>query len=402
METNEGIFFMGCLYILFSRTGRCHPSVGVRRCHPVFVAMVLCLTAFPQAGHAQQPAQPSSQSILPAAQLPSAPAPQLPCQTTSNPQPEAIPGSISGTITDSDGDVVVGALITLLRNGQNPPADVSPRTVISSGDGEFIFSSAPPGPFNLSIAANGFVPQQTSGVLPSGESCNLPTIALSSGFNTSVKVTASQSDIAQAQIGEEEKQRVLGVFPNFYVSYIPNPVPLNPRQKFQLAFKTLIDPISFVLIGGAAGIEQADNTYAWGDGAQGYGKRYAGAYGTFLTGDILGNAVLPILFKQDPRYFYKGTGSIHSRILFAIANAIICKGDNHHWQFAYSAVLGSLAASGISNAYYPAPNRTGAALIFQSTAIGTGLSAISNVFQEFVVHRLTPHIPSNPPATPKL
>jgi hypothetical protein len=333
--------------------------------------------------------------------VPGAPPPQLPCQTTSTSQPKALPGTISGTITDSDGDVIVGAFITLARSGQNPPADLSPHTAISSGDGEFIFSNIPSGSFSLSIAANGFVPQQVSGTLLTGESCNLPAIALSSGFNTSVQVTASQSDIAQAQIGEEEKQRVLGVFPNFYVSYIPNPVPLNPSQKFQLAFKTLIDPISFVLVAGQAGIEQADNTYAWGDGAQGYGKRYAGAYGTFLTGDILGNAVFPIIFKQDPRYFYKGAGSIHFRVLYAIANAVICKGDNHHWQFAYSAVLGGLTASGISNAYYPAPNRSGATLIFETTAIGTGLSAISNVFQEFVVHKLTPHIPPNPPATPK-
>jgi hypothetical protein len=397
MDTNEGNLFMGCLYILISRTGLCRSSTGVRRYHQVTVAMFLCLAALPHAGHTQQPSQP----VPPAAQLPSAPAPQPPSQTAPIPPPEALPGTLSGTVTDSDGDVVVGAHISLLSNGQNSPAGVSPNTAISSDDGEFIFLNVPSGPFSLSIAADGFVPQQTSGVLHSGESYDLPAIVLISGFNTSVQVTASQTDIAQAQIGEEEKQRVLGVFPNFYVSYIPNPVPLDPRQKVQLAFKTLIDPVNFVLIGGGAGIEQAENTYAWGDGAQGYGKRYAGAFGTFLTGDILGNAVLPILFKQDPRYFYKGTGSTYSRIFYAIANAVVCKGDNHHWQFDYSAVLGGLAASGISNSYYPAPNRTGAALIFESAAIGTGISAVSNIFQEFLVHKLTPHIPHNPPVTPK-
>ncbi len=392
---------MACLFFFILRTGSCRVSTGVRRYHTVTVAMVLCLAALPYAGRAQQSAQQPSQPIPPAAQLPSAPTTQLPCQTTPTPQPEAIPGNISGIITDSDGDVVVGAHVTLSRSGQNPPVDLSPRTVITSGDGAFLFSGVPPGPLSLSIAANGFVPQLASGILLSGESCDLPAIALNSGFTTSVQVTASQSEIAQAQIGEEEKQRVLGVFPNFYVSYIPNPLPLNPGQKFQLALKTLIDPISFVLIGGAAGIEQADNNYAWEDGAHGYGKRYAADYGTFLTGDMLGNAVFPIVFKQDPRYFYKGAGSTRSRVLYAIANAVVCKGDNHHWQFAYSAVLGSLVAGGISNAYYPAPNRNGAAHIFESTAIGTGLSAISNIFQEFVVHRLTPHIPANPPATAK-
>lgn len=392
---------MGCLYHLFSRTGQCCLPAWIRRSLMASVAMLLCLATLPNASHAQQPDRQSSQPMPPAAQLPKARVPRLPCLTTPTFQPEGIQGAISGTIADSDGDIIVGALVTLSLSGQNPPVDLSPRTAISSGDGEFVFPNIPPGPFSLSISADGFVPQQATGLLLAGESCDLPSIALNSGFNTSVQVTASQSEIAQAQIGEEEKQRVLGIFPNFYVSYIPNPVPLNPGQKFQLAFKTMIDPISFVLVAGQAGIEQADNTYAWGDGAQGYGKRYAGAYGTFLTGDLLGNAVFPIFFKQDPRYFYKGAGSRYSRVLYAAANAVVCKGDNHRWQFDYSAVLGGLAASGISNAYYPAPNRSGAALIFESTAIGTGLSAISNIFQEFVVHRLTPHIPLDQPSTSK-
>ena len=385
---------MAGLHILFSRPGHCRLSAGHRR---VVAAVALYLLALPPAAQTQQQAQPLPSP--PAAQSPSAPAPLLPCQPAQTLQPQPISGILSGTITDTDGHVVVGALVTFSPLDHKTSENLSPPTVLSSGEGVFNFANLPPGPFHLSISASGFVPQQASAILVDGESCNLPPIALLSGFDTSVQVTASQSDIAQAQIGEEEKQRVLGVFPNFYVSYDPNPVPLSPGQKFQLAFKTLIDPISIVLVAGQAGIEQADNTYAWGDGAQGYGKRFAGAFGTFFTGDILGNAAFPILFKQDPRYFYKGTGSVHARVLYAIANAIVCKGDNHHWQFGYSPVLGGLAAAGISNAYYPAPNRSGAALIFESTAIGTGFSAISNIFQEFMVQRLTPHIPANRPAS---
>ena len=74
---------------------------------------------------------------------------------------------------------------------------------------------------------------------------------------------------------------------------------------------------------------------------------------------MLGGAVFPSLFKQDPRYFYKGTGSISSRALYAIANSVICKGDNERWQPNYSAILGGIAAGGISNLYYPASNRSG-------------------------------------------
>ena len=164
-----------------------------------------------------------------------------------------------------------------------------------------------------------------------------------------------------------------------------------------MALRTMVDPMSFVLTGITAASQQADNIYDWGQGAQGFGKRYAAAYGTFLTGDLLGNAALPILLHQDPRYFYKGTGSIRSRALYAIASAVICKGDNGHWQPNYSGILGGVAAGAISNVYYPAVNRAGARVTFEGTAIGIGVGSIQNVIQEFFIRKLTPHLP--PPTT---
>ena len=155
----------------------------------------------------------------------------------------------------------------------------------------------------------------------------------------------SQVEIAQEQLNIEEKQRVLGVFPNYYVSYDPDPEPLSTRQKFQLAWKTSIDPVTWILSGGFAGVEQASNTFpGYGQGAQGYGKRFGANYADGLSDTLIGGAIFPSLFKQDPRYFYKGTGSIRSRALYAIANSVICKGDNGRWQPNYSAILGGLAA----------------------------------------------------------
>jgi hypothetical protein len=317
-----------------------------------------------------------------AAQLPTAPAPQV----------KALSGSISGFITDRDGDSIPAARVALIIQATDPP-----QIAVTATDGSFTFLSIAPGPFRLSITAAGFSPQQTLSELHSAETLDLPAIALSAASSTNISVTASQTDIAEAQVHMEEQQRVLGVFPNFYVSYVSEPMPLTPKQKYQLALRTLVDPVSFLMNGVTAAAEQADNIYDWGQGAQGYGKRYAADYGTFLTGDMLGNALLPILFKQDPRYFYKGTGTIRSRILYAIATTVVCKGDNHHWQPEYSGLIGGLAATAISNAYYPASDRTGPRLIFEDTAIGFGEAAIQNVVQEFLVRHLTPHIP---PPTP--
>jgi len=348
-----------------------------------FAALVL-VTALPQLSRAQQPA------------LPSAPSPRLPAQTA----PGANSGSLAGFIVDTDGDSIGAARITLTRTGQPPPGNSPAPATTSTSDGRFTFPSVPSGPFNISVAAAGFAPQQITGELQPGEDRELPDIVLLSGSTTNIQVTASQEDIAQAQVQEEVKQHVLGFIPNFYVSYVSDPIPLSPRQKTELGFRTMVDPMSFVLNGAAAGIEQATNIYAWGQGAQGYGKRYAAAYGTLLTSTLIGNIALPIVFKQDPRYYYKGTGSVPSRAFYAIANAVVCKGDNHHWQLDYSGFLGSIAASGIADAYYPAVNRAGAGLIFEGTAIGTGLAAVQNLIQEFIVRRLTPHLPPPPPANP--
>ena len=302
--------------------------------------------------------------------------------------------SLSGTITDRDGDSIPAALLTLTVDTQPP------RTASTASDGTFTFADLPAGPWSLTIAAAGFAPHQASGTLQPGEARALPDISLTSASTTNIEVTASQDQIAEAQIHIEEQQRVLAVIPNFYVSYDPNPVPLAPKQKYELAIRSLIDPVTLTLTGVSAGIEEATHTYAWEQGASGYAKRYAAGYGIELTSTLFTNAVLPVLFHQDPRYFYKGTGSVHSRVFYAIANAVVCKGDNHHWQPNYSAILGGLAASGIANAYYPAPNRSGAALTFENAAIGTGITAFQNLMQEFVVRKLTPHLPHATPPKP--
>jgi hypothetical protein len=123
---------------------------------------------------------------------------------------------------------------------------------------------------------------------------------------------------------------------------------------------------------------------------QGYAKRFGAAYADMATGTLIGGAILPSLLKQDPRYFYKGTGSTKSRILYAVANSVICKGDNGKWQANYSGILGGLAAGGISNLYYPAQDRNGVGLTFENALIGIGATAAANVLQEFVIKKLTP------------
>jgi len=313
--------------------------------------------------------------------------------------------SIIGTLVDSSGALIAGAKVRLVREDQSQEdqsrEDQSPaREILSSDDGQFSFTNIAPGPFRLTITAAGFTTRVTSGTLSPGQVYILETIPLEVAPTvTDVEVSLSRPQVAEAQVKDEEKQRVLGFIPNFYVSYDPHPVPLNPRQKFELAWKTVIDPFSFAVVGAFAAVQQGDDDFnGYGQGAQGYGKRYGASFADFVSGTFIGAAILPTILKQDPRYFYKGTGSARSRTLYALANAVICKGDNGRWQPNYSNVLGSLAAGGISNIYYPAANRHGLGLTFENALVGIGTTGAANLFQEFVVKKFTRNTPDRTPA----
>jgi Carboxypeptidase regulatory-like domain len=313
---------------------------------------------------------------------------------------QRFPGSISGTVVDQSGAVVGGAQVKLTAGDRSSGDQSSGREAVSGSDGQFVFANVAPGSFQLTITSTGFATQTFSGTLHPGEIETVPPIALGVATAiTEVQVAVSPTEVAEEQIKEQEKQRVLGVLPNFYVSYVPDAVPLNARQKFKLAWKTVIDPFTFVIVGGAAGVEQAqDHFKQYGQGSEGYAKRFGAGYADTVSGTFIGGAILPALLKQDPRYFYKGTGSMGSRALYAIANAIICKGDNRRWQANYSNILGSLAAGGISNLYYPANDRNGVGLTFENAGIGIMSTAVGNLFQEFVIKKLTPKTPkTNPP-----
>jgi Carboxypeptidase regulatory-like domain len=300
-------------------------------------------------------------------------------------------GEITGTVLDQTGAVVAGARVALVIASQS-----SDREVLSGSDGQFSFANVAPGAFQVSVSLAGFATKKFSGTLTPGNYYIIPPIALSVATEvTEVRVGLPTVELAETQIKDQEKQRVLGIVPNFYVSYVPNAAPLTPKQKFELAWKTTIDPVTFVIVGATAGIQQAENDFSgYGQGAQGYGKRYGANFADNITGTFLGDALLPSLFKQDPRYFYKGTGTVRSRILYAIAMSVICKGDNGHWQLYYSGIMGGLASGGISNLYYPAKDR-GAGLVFENEIFGIGGSAAANLIQEFLIPKLTPNLPKN-------
>jgi hypothetical protein len=309
-------------------------------------------------------------------------------------------GTIRGSVVDREGAVYQGVRVTLMPSG--PPGTVSLSAITTDGNGRFAFTGLEPGSYQITVSSVGFATQTATALLHAGDNLETAPIVLPfSSTSTEVRVTASQAEIAQIELKEEEKQRVFGVLPNFYIAYSPNAAPLNSKQKFNLFWKSSIDPVTFIATGVFAGIEQAEGEFkGYGPGARGYAKRYAANYADNFIGSAIGGAILPSLLKQDPRYFYKGAGSIRSRALYAIAMTVVAKGDNGRWQPNYSGILGGLAASGISNLYYPAGDRNGAALTFENLGIGIAGSAVQNLLQEFLIRKLTPRLPKRSPSTP--
>lgn len=296
------------------------------------------------------------------------------------------PGTISGTVTDSDGDSIAGASVTL--SGDAVP---SPRTLFADRQGYFSFLRVPSGNLKITIVADGFgAVTQTIALQPEEDLETTDIVLPIATADMDVEVSLTRHDAAEMDMKAEESQRLVGFIPNFYVTYNWHAPPMSASQKFRMSFRAVIDPANFAIAGIIAGVEQATNAFpGYQQGAAGFGKRYGATLADGTVGAILGGAVFPAILRQDPRYFYKGTGSVTSRALYAVAAAFICRGDNGKWQPNYSSILADVATGAISNTYYPASDRHGAGSTIEIGLINAAEEGFSNLLQEFVFRRVT-------------
>ena len=219
---------------------------------------------------------------------------------------------------------------------------------------------------------------QTQGV------ASLPDAPAKQSPNLTEATTQDEHLKAEKQIKEEEKQRLLGVVENFNTSYRPDAVSLTAGEKMRLAFRAAIDPANIAVASLVAGYGEAadsDSGFPWG--ASGFGERVGAKYLDIFDGTILSNGIFPALFRQDPRYFRMGHGSMRRRVLYAMATTVICKHDNTgKWELNYSNVLGNIASGAISNLYYPA-QESGLGLTISNGLIVTAEGTGGAIFQEF-------------------
>ncbi len=168
--------------------------------------------------------------------------------------------SVAGVATDQRGDPVPGATVSLIE-----PAGENPQPVLTDENGSFTIP-ADAGIFDLQLAAPEFATKTVHGEVGGNEKLDLGRLALTiQSATVEVRVSVTKGELAEEQVKAEEKQRIMGVIPNFYVTYDPDPVPLNAKQKYELAFKTLIDPETIGMDLFSSGVQQGTG------GLKGYG-----------------------------------------------------------------------------------------------------------------------------------
>ncbi len=208
---------------------------------------------------------------------------------------------IQGTVKDASGSAVTGAIVTL-----ETAASAGGRTAITDRAGGFRFLAVEPGNYKITIGSPGFAVWTAANVEvgPGDDPLLLSPVLQVATASSSVNVTPPVHELAAEQLKAEEKQRLLGVFPAFFVSYAPNPAPLTAAQKFQLGWKTITDPVSFLDTGLAAAIQQFRKNYPeFGQGTEGYAKRFGALYAGRVSNIVIGHVVMQSIFHQDPRYY---------------------------------------------------------------------------------------------------
>ena len=224
-------------------------------------------------------------------------------------------------------------------------------------------------------------PQQSPSSAPDQ---NTPTGSSTSATPPSTQEQKSKEVLAEEQLQQQKKQRVLGIVPNFNTTYNAQAVSLTPKQKFRLMWSSATDPVQFGVTGFVALIGQAEGSDSgYGGGIGGYAKRYGSTYASNFDGALIGNAILPSILHQDPRYFRLGYGTKKHRILYALSTNVMCKHDNTgKWETNYSNIFGNIAAGGISNLYIPS-NERGIGSTFSGAAIVMAEGGVGSLFQEF-------------------
>jgi len=212
----------------------------------------------------------------------------------------------------------------------------------------------------------------------------------------SVPVFAGDGDVEAAHA--VDNQRILGVIPNYQTVSDPTLTysPISTKEKFNLFLKSTVDPfvISNIVLGASIS-QMRGGTPDYGTGGGAFAARFGAAMGDMTSQNLISGAVLPTLLHEDPRYFRMGPGhGVVPRIAYALSRVAVTRKDNGTEGVNWSFLVGTAAAVGLSNAWYPDASRGMGVSGSRIAAITIG-SATGNLLPEFwpdIHDRVLPHL----------
>ena len=209
-------------------------------------------------------------------------------------------------------------------------------------------------------------------------------VAAGGGSSGALPQSPSQSKAeAEAAAKKEQSERTFGVVPRFGTTDRMDAPPLKPSQKFKLFAKTSFDPVTIVIAAAQAGVSQADGQFKqYGQGAEGYGKRFGAAYADQVSSGLFRTFLYPTIFKQDPRYFRLVHGGFVHRFGYSLVQGVVCHTDNGGRAFNISNILGAFTSGGLSNVYYPSDDR-GFKLTMSRSGLAVAYAAGGDLLSEF-------------------
>ncbi len=291
---------------------------------------------------------------------------------------------LHGAVLDLSGALIPNASVLLQRPGQ-----VESWRTVSDSEGRFYFGGLSPGQYQYKVEVPGFALFESPLLsLHAGENRMLEPAALDVlAGHAEAFVTMGRKEMAAADLHAAEQQRILG-FPDFYTSFVWHAASLNAKQKLGLGLRATTDRMAFVTAGMVASAEQMHGTFpGYGGGPEGFARRYGAAYGDGFIGKLLGGAVFPSIFRQDPRYFYMGShGTVRQRVRHAVASGFMARSDNGRLQLNVSHMLGNAAAGALSMVYHPKSD-SAVKLVLYNALLGTVGEAGVNVARELLLKR---------------
>jgi hypothetical protein len=144
------------------------------------------------------------------------------------------------------------------------------------------------------------------------------------------------------------------------------------------------DPFQFAWYGLLSGINEANGSEpGYGNGFQGYAKRYGASFADGTIENFMVGAVMASALRQDPRFYQKSDGGFMHRVGYAVSRIFITRGDSGRTEFNASEIFGSAIAAGISTySYHPHADKT---LDNTMSVWGTqvGYDTLTTVIKEF-------------------